>query len=347
MPARITSIYAEMETVYAEPTPGTFPTGTEAMLVYGDPAAAYSVDQQFDDVQPLTGTKTPQRQVPGITKGKSAVQVLLQGGGQPAITGPGAKPYFDTLLRMSGFEYSSPAITPAPTPLRTRHRYRFRDANYESGRVGVYNELVRQILAGALANCKIAGDAGKSIKCDFDISGQVREIVSDSTPPTPTLPANRALRLMKTHMKFVGHPDGDYMEPFLFARVFELNTGWTIDDRPDFAQTTSENGLAGVEMGVRAPTFSVTIEAEKDLTHFDPFKRLISGDVSETISFTVKSLETPDPLDMVTFTITHPQTRTITKSVAGDRLLYQLQMNLQNETAQNELFIDFDSLDKP
>jgi hypothetical protein len=334
-----------METVYAEATPGTFPVGTEAMLVYGDPAAAYTVEQEFDDVQPLTGTKTPQRQVPGITRGRSSVEVLLQGGGQPAATGPGLKPYFDTLLRMAGMEAVAPSAIVGP-PARTRHRYKFRDKDYESGRVGVYNEEVRQILAGALANCRISGDAGKSIRLAFDITGQVREIVSDATPPTPTLPANRAVRLMKTGMKFEDHVDGDYLEPNLFARTFELNSGWTIDDRPDFAQTTSENGLAGVEMGVRAPTFSVTIEAEKNLDNYDPFKRLIAGDVTETISFTVKSLETPDAYDLITFTVTHPQMRTITKSVAGDRLLYQLQFNLQNATAQNEFFLDFDALDK-
>jgi hypothetical protein len=345
MPARITSIYAELEAVYGEATPPTFPTGAEAALVFGDPAAAFSVDQQFDDVQPLTGTKTPQRQVPGITKAKSAVQVLLQGGGSPAATGPGQKPYYDAFLRMSGFEAVAAAPVAGP-PARTKYRYRFRDSQYESGRLAVYNEQVRQVMAGAQANCKISGEAGKSIKLDFDISGQVREIVSDPTPPTPVLPVNRALRLMKTGMKFEGHPDGDYEEPFLFARVFEFNTGWTIDDRPDFAQTTSENGLAGVEMGVRAPTFSVTIEAEKDLENYDPFKRLISGDISETISFTASSFETPDALDLVTFTFTHPQMRTVTKSVGGDRMLYQLQMNLQNAVAQNEFFLDFSALDK-
>jgi len=248
---------------------------------------------------------------------------------------------------MSGLEAVAASPVAGP-PARTRHRYRFRDSGYESGRVGVYNEMVRQILAGAFANCKISGDAGKSIRASFEITGQVREIASDATPPVPTLPPNRAVRLMKTGMKFAGHPDGDYgPDTTLFARTFELNSGWTIDDRPDFAQTTSENGLAGVEMGVRAPTFSVTIEAEKDLENYDPFKRLISGDVSETISFTVKSVETPDPWDLITFSINNPQMRTLTKSVQGDRLLYQLQFNLQNNVAQNELFLDFDALDKP
>jgi hypothetical protein len=292
------------------------------MLIYGDGAGVWSVDNTMIDKAALRASLTPTKQLVGRAKGmfKPATVAMSKGSA--------GKPFFAPLLKACGHKETSGTVssssswTYAPSDTGPSSS----SADFQSCTAYVYSDGVLMKVNGILGTGSLSMQAGQAPDLTFDMQGTYNAPTSVALPSSPVYPSDTKV-LVESESLTIGA-----YNPIVRSIKFDFGVG--VVERAD---ANSAYGFKGVHISSRAAKLEVVVEAENTLSSKDFFADLRAATVSNAITWTHATGST----SKIIFNVPTPQVTNVAVSQQDGIKLYTVSYMCQSTTDGGDYTIEF------